>query len=214
MNSSVVFDLDGTLITCENKQKYVLFSILNCISGINFSELNTWWELKRNGYNTEQALIALGFPMAKLISEKWVEIVESFSNCFLDSPYSDSLTSLQYLKTNSINHISILTARSNTLQAYQAIYRFGFDKYIDDLVVVNPKYAVQEKMGYLKKSNPFFFVGDSESDYFAANKSKTRFIALSRGQRSIEYLKNIGDLQIEPDLSFLRSTKLIFDFKH
>jgi len=212
MKLSVVFDLDGTLITCENKQKFVLFSILKSIGGIDIVKLNSWWELKRSGYNTEQALTLIGYSNAKFVSEIWVKMVESFTNCSFDKPFSDSLTSLEYLKNNSINHISILTARQYPVQVYQAIYRFGFDKYIDDLIVVSPNDAVIAKQKYLKKANPLLFVGDTESDHMAAFNSNIKFVALSRGQRSNDFLCNIGIPQIESDLSFLRNTTFITSF--
>jgi len=205
MNSGIVFDLDGTLITCENKQKFVLYSILNSYTTIAPEVLNNWWELKRSGFNTEQALTLIGISEAKFITDKWVKLVENFTFCSLDIPFQDSLSSLEYLKTNQISPVAILTARFNAPQVYQAVSRFGFDKYIDDVIVVKPNEAIERKENYLKKIKPILYIGDSELDQLAAQKSDTKFVALSRGQRSEMFLRKNGIIQIEKDLKFLKN---------
>lgn len=212
MALNVAFDFDGTLITCENKQKYVLCSIVNSINGIDRisnEKLNFWWELKRNGYSTEKALLESGFSEARQIAAAWIRRIENFEWNNIDRPFRDSQTTLEYLKSEKRFNIIILTGRTNTQSVYQAIYKFGFNKLIDDLIIVNPFKAVEGKKSHLKRIRPLFYVGDSEIDYFAAVESGIRFYGLSRGQRSKQFLKNLGEIHIEENLKFLSEPDFI-----
>ena len=203
MNYATIFDLDGTLITCENKHKYVLHAILSANGGIQPEKLDHWWNLKRNGYSTEKALIEMGYSDAKRIHTRWVQTIENFSYCSLDKPFKDSLPALKFLKTKYNSTIIILTARKSKCKVLQLVQRYGFEQYLDEVIVVNPLDGVREKEVYLRKMKPHVYIGDSESDYLAALNSNVRFIALSRGQRSQTFLTNFGKMHIEEDLQFL-----------
>ena len=203
MKSIVIFDLDGTLITCENKHKYVIFAIMNSNNRMEPEKLNQWWDLKRNGFSTERALIEMGYSDARQFHKRWVQTIENFSYCSLDKPFKDSLPSLKYLKTHYGSDIIILTARKSKYKVLQLIQRYGFANYLNDVIVVNPSSAVLEKAYYLKLIQPQIYIGDSETDYLAAINSNIRFIALSRGQRSRNFLIKYGKMRIEENLQFL-----------
>jgi phosphoglycolate phosphatase-like HAD superfamily hydrolase len=205
MNNKIVFDLDGTLITCENKQKYVLYSILIDKEKISPYKLDYWWELKRNGYNTEKALSEIGYSDAKSIAVKWIHNIENQLFCLLDKAFMDSVSSFKYLKAVYDFNLIILTARKSAFQVSQCIRSYGFTEYIDDLVVVNPTDVVQEKKHYLKKIKPLLYVGDSELDHSAAIHSNTRFVAVTRGQRSRAFLEKSSVDQIEDDFNFIHN---------
>lgn len=204
MERSIIFDLDGTLITCENKQKYALYSILKRNEDINPYVINEWWTLKQNGYSTEKALCQIGIPFAYKISQEWARIIEDFTLCLLDNAFEDSLSTLEFLKDYKQFRILILTARKSRLQVIQTIHRIGFHKYVDDIIDVSPQNSILEKTKYLHKIKPEMFIGDTESDYEASINSKTRFIALNRGQRNHVFLKNLKIPQIENNLKFLQ----------
>ena len=204
MKQTIVFDLDGTLITCENKQKYILFSILNSLGYSKpDSLLEDWWQLKRNAYNTESALIRMGIANAHLISNEWKRVVEDFPWNYFDAPFEDSLSTLEYLKDTGCYKVFILTARRSASQVFQSIQRFGFNNLVDDVIIVNPEKVIEEKTNYLKRVYPIFYIGDTELDYKAATNSDTKFIGLSRGQRCLAFLKKSGIPQIEHNLKFL-----------
>jgi len=213
MNLKIVFDLDGTLITCENKQKYALHSILNSFDYIDPDKIELWWRLKRNGLNTEKALFEVGISKAKMISDLWISAIENFVWCSLDRPFKDSLPTLESLKVNYEVSVIILTARKCHLQVSQEINSYGFNEFIDDLIVVDPKEVIQEKANSLKRIQPLIYIGDSELDHIASINSKTRFTALSRGQRSLEFLKKMGVLHIENNLKFLINDEFISQLK-
>lgn len=203
MKSNIVFDLDGTLITCENKQKYVLFSILTTFGYENVNLLNDWWILKRNGFNTEKALDKIGIPEANLISNEWIKEIESSKWVSLDTTYSDSFSMLEFLTNRKQYNLFLLTARRSKFLLFQTLQRLCIDHHFSDIIVVSPKNVVFEKSDFLDKLKPDLFIGDTELDYKASLSSKTRFVALSRGQRSYNYLLNIGVSRIEKNLSFL-----------
>jgi phosphoglycolate phosphatase-like HAD superfamily hydrolase len=203
LKSNIVFDLDGTLITCENKQKYVLFSILTTFGYENVNLLNDWWILKRNGFNTEKALDKIGIPEANLISNEWIKEIESSKWVSLDTTYSDSFSTLEFLTNRKQYNLFLLTARRSKFLLFQTLQRLCIDHHFSDIIVVSPKNVVFEKSDFLDKLKPDLFIGDTELDYKASLSSKTRFVALSRGQRSYNYLLNIGVSRIEKNLSFL-----------
>lgn len=205
----IVFDLDGTLITCEEKHKYALHAIMKNKHECNFEKINQWWELKRNGFNTENALIELGITDAKKISQEWINSIENIIWSSLDSPFKDSLLALKFLKEKYHLNLSILTARKSKLAVFQTIYRAGFNQYVDDIIVVNPQSVIEEKSAYLSKVHPLVYIGDNELDYSSAKRSKVRFLALTRGQRSYEFLSTLGEIHIENDLGLLMDNKFI-----
>lgn len=206
MGLKIVFDLDGTLITCENKQKFVLFAILNSLSqsnGTGREKLDPWWNLKRSGLSTEQALVRMNISNARIIADEWRRIVENHAYCSLDQPFDDSLHCLRYLKNELGFTIFILTSRNCRFHVLQSLDSYGFSQHIDDLIVVKPDLGYSGKTGCLEKISPAAFIGDSELDYQAALHAGTSFIALTRGQRSREYLSKTGIIKIEDNLSFI-----------
>lgn len=206
MNLKVIFDLDGTLITCENKQKYVLLNVLNSFfhnSANVTDDLNYWWSLKRSGLSTEQALARMDFANATLIAEEWRKAIENIAFTLLDHPFKDSLTTLEYLKKNAKADIFILTSRNNRLPVFQSASVYGFDRLVDDIIVVKPARGSEAKADWLKRMNPSVFIGDTELDYMAAKSTGKSFIALARGQRSREFFNTLGDMDIKDDLSFI-----------
>lgn len=205
MNSGIVFDLDGTLITCDNKQKYVLLSVLNATDGVATEILDAWWKLKREGLNTEKALTELGFSNAKSIADHWKREIGKYVWGALDKPFEDSLPTLRYLKGSHKIEIIILTGRKCRYQVRQIVNTYGFNEYIDDLIVVDPYRALEEKRDYLRKIKPKVYVGDTEIDYLSASGSGVRFVALTRGQRSVDFLNKFGDMRTEDDLKFLNN---------
>jgi hypothetical protein len=212
MDLNVAFDFDGTLISCENKQKYVLFSILcgiRSVGNISQERLNYWWQLKRNGYTTELALVEMKFSDAKMIAEKWVGAIENYPWSYLDKPFSDSLLTFEYLKTNYKINLIIITARVNRYQVYQSLNSFGFTKYVSEVIVVNPYKAIAEKEKWLKILKPCIYVGDTEADYSASVTSMTKFIGLTRGQRSEDFLKKLSPIRLEKNLSFFKSDNFV-----
>ncbi len=198
----IVFDFDGTLVTCENKQKYALLSILNRNSIIEPELLEKWWKLKREGFSSADALNDLNIPGAESIAEEWARIIEDFQFALLEKPFSDTIETLDLIKNSNFETI-ILSARRHKLQLMQTIYRYGFDQYIDDIIITSPIKAASRKAAYLNMIRPYLFIGDTESDFQAAKESNTPFIALSRGQRSYSFLNRAGINKIANNLNFL-----------
>jgi len=208
VRETIVFDLDGTLSTCENKQKFALFSILNRSSPPSLNDINIWWDLKRNGSNSENSLTKIGISNAKDIASEWIAIIENSQWCALDTPFDDSLSTLEFLKQSHYK-IIILTARKCRLTLIQSIFRFGFSSIIDDLIIVNPKNTIIEKSRYLSQIKPLIYIGDSELDFQASVESEIFFTALNRGQRSALFLKENGVKHIENNLIFLQNSDKI-----
>ncbi|CAD5779203.1 HAD hydrolase-like protein [Escherichia coli] len=191
MNSCIAFDLDGTLITCQQKQtmllKYIMAS--NKILQKNTTAI---WELKRAGYSTFDALIKNGFnnSLAKKMCDEWCSSVEDFYWLSYDTPYNDVYSALELL--NSENELYLITARKNKNNVLYQLSQLGLDRFFRDVFVVPQKNVSNNKKKILELLRCDFFIGDTESDFFATEQLSTQFIGCINGQRNKHYLSCVG----------------------
>jgi phosphoglycolate phosphatase-like HAD superfamily hydrolase len=207
---AIAFDFDGTLVDCKVRQVEVLRSIIRRLEfgslTVNFDE---WWNLKRNGLNTCDALVRMGVkpPIAETITKYWIELIEEPQWLDLDIPFKDTLSFLKYLKENE-NKLYLITARKSDYCLLNQLKKLNLQTYFNQYVTVSPFDSMKEKGEVLRMIRPSFFVGDSETDYYAALSSGTNFIGLSSGQRSPEFLKRKGIDGIINNLLDLLNTKI------
>jgi phosphoglycolate phosphatase-like HAD superfamily hydrolase len=183
----LAFDLDGTLITAEQKQTFLLKAVaaryeihLNC---------NEIWQAKTSGLSNSKFLQNLGIKekFAIAICEDWAREIETSFWLGLDSLFDDSLNTLRDLKDSGI-HLALVTARQNKYLMRHQLMQLGIDRFFDKIHCVSPQTAVQEKRDALKAIHPLAFFGDSETDFNAACLAEVPFFAVCTGQRSKEFL--------------------------
>jgi len=190
----VAFDFDGTIVNCEIRQVEVLRSILKRKDiNINNFDFEYWWNLKINGSNTYDALVKMQIQerIASEISNDWITVIENPEWLDLDVLRPEMLYLFKEL--SKINKsICIITARKSEYNFYNQIRKLPINEFINKSYVVNPGNSVEEKSEILRMLKPSVFIGDSENDYYSATKSGIDFIGISNGQRSKQFLVNIG----------------------
>jgi phosphoglycolate phosphatase-like HAD superfamily hydrolase len=198
----ITFDLDGTLISCRNRQ-VALFEVLARKRGIGL-ELSEFWNLKRHGHSTLSAACYLGFEknIAVELSKDWIALVETPYWLSLDTVFDDVRKVLWFLRQIGYR-ITVLTARQNRYWLTVQLNNTGLTQTIDELHIVNPTAAVAMKAQYLQLVKPSLFVGDSESDFRAAQVAGIRFCAVTRGQRDGRFLESHGATELYGDIGWM-----------
>lgn len=192
MNKIIVFDLDGTLITCMEKQVMLLKYIASS-NKVKIREPDFFWELKRNGSSTFESLKILGISddTAKVISQEWVSEVEDWYWLTHDTLYQHVFDMLNALK-NDNNKLYLLTARKNVVNLYRQLDQINLKSYFHDVIPVAHKNVIGNKNSFLKKVSCDLFIGDTETDYQATLGTRVKFIACTEGQRNRDFLTRNG----------------------
>lgn len=192
--NSIAFDFDGTLVNCKTRQVEVLNSILRS-SEFNILKFNTdqWWKYKTNGLSTIDALIKMHIKpeTANDINSYWYNIIENPEWLDLDYLYENVIPFFQRLKELNVK-LYIITARKSKYFFLNQIRKLIPDNFITKYFVVNPSNSIEQKKEILNFLKPSIFVGDTENDFFSAQKAGVDFIATSSGQRSKQFLSDIG----------------------
>ncbi len=190
-------DLDGTLITCKNRQTIVLNAVLkqHRVTSIDASLV---WEMKREGNTTYDALIAqrVSPEICNKICSEWTRLIEEPQWLEFDRLFSDVLQALQKLKSNNRNALILISARKFPHWAKPQIRKLGLDIFFDEVQFVSHCSISAKKAEILKEKQCFAFFGDSESDLEAARISGVDFFAVSTGQRSRDYLISVGSKNV------------------
>lgn len=152
---------------------------------VNF-DAGRWWSLKREGLNSYDALVAVGMNpnVAEQVSKHWVAEIESSLWLQLDPILPEATRAVAEARSNGLCP-AILTARSSPYGLKSQLHRVGLDL---EFEVVSPLGAADQKSAALKRAGADYFIGDTESDAIAAHRSETRFIGVSSGQRSTQFL--------------------------
>lgn len=199
---NIAFDLDGTLITAKERQILLLLAVAKA-HGVAF-DANLLWEMKRAGSNNLSALKNLGTNelLAMKIDFAWRKQIESAYWLGIDRVYSDAVEFLRGLRTRGIT-FHLITARQNKYLLHQQLYRLGLFEFFSDVTCVDPAAAACHKAIVLNEINPVCFIGDSETDFNSSTMANIPFYGVSTGQRSKEFLKSLGVVDVVENLSAL-----------
>lgn len=199
MTSVVALDLDGTLLECSRRQLAVLDEILRAEVGVR-ADLAQVWASKREGCGTAEALRRSGVPspVASDVARRWMDVIEDERYLDLDEPLPGVDGALRRLIADG-RTVRVLTGRRRTEAAVLQVRR-RFAGLVESVRVVSPFAAAQEKAVVLADWGAIAFIGDTESDADAAQRSGTPFVAVACGQRSEEFLRSRG-LLVRADLA-------------
>lgn len=188
----LAIDLDGTLITCKNRQITVLrAAMLAC--GAELAQIDGVWTAKREGLTTREALLAAGIPpdVAAAVSERWVAMIEDPQWLQLDACFPDTIDSLTTVRDAGVR-VVLVTARRHKHWLAAQLRTLHLDVHLDCIVVVSPTDATAQKSKVLLQLSPRAYIGDTESDFVAARVAGVPYHAVSRGQRSPRFLAREG----------------------
>lgn len=197
---NLALDLDGTLITAEEKQSILLKAVA---SRYKVSiECEYIWDQKRSGKSNYQLLNDLGIDhlLTSMICADWLREIETPYWQSLDVLFDDTHSSLVRIKNNNIK-LSLITARKNERLMRLQIHNLGISNFFDAIHCVSPSDAVASKSSILSTSNFVGFVGDSETDLEASKLANVPFYAVSTGQRSDDFLSKKGAPSVFNSLS-------------
>lgn len=181
-NTTVAFDLDGTLI--NSKQQH--FEVLNfALEKLNIKIDFTKSELinfKSNGKNNVDFLISKGVDKktAEKIQKLWIENIENENFLKFDILNEDAIEILEKYKRE--NDLILITARNNEENTLKQIKNLNIQKYFKNIFVVSPfKNIVNQKANILIQNGAKLMMGDTKTDFQAAQKAKTEFLFAENG---------------------------------
>ncbi len=187
----IALDLDGTLIDARVRQVGVASEALAALAGESLDE-ERFWQAKRVGASTREALETLGYPSetAASVARRWGERIESDEWLRRDRALTGAREVLADLRAG--HRIAVLTARREADGARLSLACAGLEELVDEVCVVDPARAADAKASALARYRAAGFIGDTESDGEAARRAGVRFRAVSTGQRSSSYLQARG----------------------
>lgn len=205
---TIAFDLDGTLLDSRERHRTVMQSVFNDL-GIK-ADLSDMLSIKSEGKSNKEYLKIKGFDgsQIQLICSHWQKIIED--NIFLqeDCLYSDSLQFLTFLKQAGYRLV-LITARNNRAGLSEQIRDLGLTALLDKIyAVASGKDTVQEKAEALRDCQAVLFIGDTEADRDAAQKSGIKFSAMNRGFRNKTFWERLAINSFE-DFETLKQQELI-----
>jgi phosphoglycolate phosphatase-like HAD superfamily hydrolase len=183
--SLLALDLDGTLVSCRERQVAAAEAVAGPIDAERF------WSAKQAGSTTREALAAQGVRDAEAAAHAWAASVEDERFLALDRLLPGARAALAEARAAG-HRLLILTARRDAAAARLQIERLGLLALVDELVVVDPARAAEEKTRVLHLRGASGLVGDTESDARAAASAGVPFAAVAGGQRSGAFLRRHG----------------------
>ena len=183
------FDLDGTLLDARARQVHALVQ-----AGIALDEptpdADRFWQLKRDGSTTAQALAQLGVPTARAhhLAAWWQAHVEDPEMLRIDQLLPLATAAIEACRVEGLSP-RILTARSNARPVLVQLDECGLGRLVDEVRIVAPLDAATAKAAHLKQWGAVAMIGDTESDARAAALATVPFLAVCCGQRSEAFLR-------------------------
>jgi phosphoglycolate phosphatase-like HAD superfamily hydrolase len=189
----LALDLDGTLIDARRRQLSVLMKVL---AELDLPPVvpDLFWERKRGGATTAEALVALGVDDGEVgaVASRWVEQIEDEEELLADRFLPGVEDTLATLADRGA-HPTVVTARAHPDRAVHQFASLGLDAWCNGPRVVEAgAEAAAQKARILRDLKAAAYVGDTESDAKAASLAGVQFAAVSTGQRSPTFLGSLG----------------------
>jgi len=182
----MVFDLDGTLLSCRPRQ----MAALRAVCGLTGTALPAIWQAKRDGATTRDALLAAGMSAttADQSSRRWGQVIETPYFLAYDSLLPGASEALRVCRAAGLRTV-ILTARKSLRGLLMQANALQLNCMADEILAVDPRDGVAGKALQLQRLAPIALIGDSEVDARAAAAAAVPFVPVSSGQRSPGFLR-------------------------
>lgn len=197
---TVYCDVDGTLLDSSARHERLLRDLLK-ETGIAWPvHAPDYLNYKADGHTTRSWLEAVGISRSKAekIAAAWQARIETEPYLAMDHSYEDAVAFLRALHEWQAK-VVLLSARQDAGALRTTLQRCALLPLADEVVVVSPRRAVDEKAAVLRAraERGDVMVGDTEADLEAAQCVGVRCLVLDRGFRSRNYWKRRGIPSLE-----------------
>lgn len=182
----VGLDLDGTLISCRERQMTLLGQLVRaCRIELDIQDC---WALKREGMGNRAAMMRLGMTPegAEAVAMLWEQAIEDFHWLEYDRLLPGVPDTLRCW-TEAGHTLHLISARRNPVCAAMQLRRLGLNGFAS-LDFVDP-FAIDGKRQALDRVRPDVYIGDTERDFLCAREVGIAPLLLCSGLRSRTYLE-------------------------
>lgn len=206
---NIYLDLDGTLLDVSERFYKIYCDLLDKFNCDNKLNKETYWQLKKERCIEEEIVhrTCRGIS-SKEYSDLRQNVIESSRYLEYDRPFSYALDTIKTLKKD--NRLVIISLRESLKKTEMEIDKFGFKPFFDKVLVHNEDMDSKWKIkAELIKSDSGFntgdsiVVGDTETDFLAANEVGIDCFLVSSGIRTRDYLASLNSSFVIENVSKL-----------
>lgn len=183
-------DLDGTILTCKEKQ----MSLLNAkLKPYNLKlDLELIWNLKRTGLNNKDILDNLikDQNIVYKICKSWILEIESIHWLYYDKIIKGSIEKIDKWIMDG-HTVHLISARNNKLSAYNQLFFNRINVKFSTIQFVNPLIK-NAKSIIFKELDLDCYIGDTENDVLSANIAGIKSFSVLSGMRDLDYFNKIN----------------------
>lgn len=190
-----LLDLDGTLIDSAKRHWLLMEEVLkkHCPEQAGSFDATAFMQYKADGHSGKQYLkevLHLDDESSRRIQGYWQAQIEDEKFLETDLLYEDTISFLQQIQQKGYR-IAYLTARQNSHGLNNELARLGIAEYAEQVIVVNPTAAKEEKIQATQVLRMFdpqvILIGDTENEQAVAEAVGIPVYLLHRGFRSRTY---------------------------
>ncbi|MEO7013305.1 MAG: HAD family hydrolase [Dokdonella sp.] len=209
----VALDLDGTLLTCAPRHCAVARYGLAATASSRQTEFDAscFWELKRNGSTTQEALLHVGKDRSRMVSDIWREEIEKTHWLSFDSLLPGIEDMLSEIRRSGAE-LALVSARQDAAAARCQMTRLGLLGSFETVRFVPQCDVAAGKARVLSELGAVLYIGDTETDYTAAATADVPCRLVDTGMRNKKYLE--GSLPVSVFSSLLDAFYDGLDFRN
>lgn len=187
---NIGLDLDGTLISCMQKQTTLMKTLLSAHQ-VSI-DICKYWSFKREGMNNIQALknCRVDENLVNLLNKQWMDQIEAVQWMELDSILEGTIAFLNNQQKQT-NKLYLISSRSNKANSLLQVEKLSLAKYFDTIDFVSNSLGEDKKNIFLsRKIN--IYIGDTEQDLKQSQSANIKCLLVASGMRSKEFLRSLG----------------------
>lgn len=189
--TTLIFDLDGTLLDCRARHYAVYSEALNEMDYQPLSEAD-YWRHRRAGKGTFDLIRRLPDEDARTFRLAWFNRIERRDYLAMDRPFGGVAPTLMEIARN--NHVVLLTLRRDPEALTWQLEKMRLAAYFHEVISPcgNPPNRKSELVSNWYPMGETWVIGDSEADIDLASDLGARVLCVTSGVRSQDYLHSRG----------------------